>query len=137
MVSVCYTYTMRTWLKPNTTKQMLPTEAAWLAGFFDGEGSLGVYNRRNRKGGKVFPSYVLSVPNTYKPALEKCKQLTTAGNVCNKPYTQENHKPQWVWRVYSQRNVIDVLTQLLPYLVIKREKAEEMLAGWSDIQVDS
>src|SRR5438270_13689339 len=62
---------MRVWLKESTARRMSEVEAAWLAGFFDGEGSLSHY--RGGKDGKYL-SWRICIANTYLPSLERCQR---------------------------------------------------------------
>ncbi len=118
----------RSWLRPCTAKTMTLTEAAWLAGFFDGEGSLTSFLAgRNRK----YPSWVISVPNTYKAALDRCVEYTGVGKV-NVKKVKAKHKPAWCWRVNCQRDIEAVCRQMLPFLIIKRKTVEAFLASWID-----
>jgi hypothetical protein len=48
------------WLKPVTAKTMASTDAAWLAGFFDDEGSFGRY-----RGSRGYGNWILSIANTH------------------------------------------------------------------------
>src|SRR5438270_12268163 len=116
---------MRRWLKECTVREMGTTEAAWLAGFFDGEGCL-TSSLGGHKG--KYRSCIISVSNTHLPSLEYCKQVTGAGSVIKKADATDNHKAKWVWQVQSQRNIASILRQLAPYLVTKREKAAEYLS---------
>ena len=111
---------------------MAEAEAAWLAGFFDGEGSLVAYSSPRSKYGKAWS---LSVPNTNQDAVTRCQQITGAGSVLPRKGTAPAHyKPQWIWSVHSQRNIASILKQILPYLVIKKQASTDFLNEWSDIQ---
>ncbi len=109
---------------------MTPTEAAWLAGFFDGEGCFGQYAAGREK---RYLAWILKIDNTDLQALKYCQQITGCGTVRPKALKQPHHKQQWVWRVYSQRDIQALTTQMLPYLQVKRGIAEEFLAQWKDI----
>ena len=115
-----------------TVRDMSVAEAAWLAGFFDGEGSLTVYmGGRNRQ----YPTWNLSLPNTHLGSLERCREISGAGSISEKTRDHRfNCKRIWVWQVHSQRNIAAIVTQMLPYLTIKRAKADEFLARWSDLR---
>jgi hypothetical protein len=90
---------MRSWLKEQTAREMTPTEAAWLAGFFDGEGCFGQYAAGREK---RYLAWILKIDNTDLQALRYCQQITGCGTVRHKALKQPHHKQQWVWRVYSQ-----------------------------------
>jgi hypothetical protein len=122
----------RSWLKPCSTKEMPSAEAAWLAGFFDGEGSVTVYLAgRNR----AYPTYIISIPNTHKGSLDRCVEITGVGkvvskNMKNKP---DHYKQQWQWQVQSQRNIASVCLQMLPYCCIKQDKIRECLTFYEQL----
>jgi hypothetical protein len=119
----------RSWLRPCGANTMTLTEAAWLAGFFDGEGSLSRYmSGRNRN----YPSWVISVPNTNLAALKRCAAYTGAGRI-NPKKVKPRHQPQWQWRVDRQRDIEAVCRQMLPYLIIKRRAVESFLSEWIDV----
>lgn len=103
---------------------MSPTEAAWLAGFFDGEGSISTY-----LGGRLrsSPCWLITCSNTHLGALERCKEYAGCGTVGYKQVRPE-HKPQWQWRVHARADVIATCEQMLPYLIIKREAVTSFLA---------
>lgn len=109
---------------------MSTTEKAWLAGFIDGEGSIGFYLAgRNR----TYPAWYISVPNTHKGSLDYCKIITGTGTVVKKKAATERTKEQFQWRVNPQREIAAILKQIFPYLVIKRAQAEKFLNSFVDL----
>lgn len=93
------------------------TEIAYIAGIVDGEGDLG-------KWGGDFWS--LGVTNTYKPLLLYLQQKV--------PYSKfhfykaiGNRKDAGGWALYGNFKIRALLELLLPYLTVKRAKAEEAL----------
>jgi hypothetical protein len=123
---------MRVWLKDRTVLNMSTTEAAWLAGFFDGEGSLTKSTGgRNHK----YKSWIVSISNTCLESLQFCSKITNAGSICTKDRKNiENRKPAWDWRVNSQRNIVAICEQMLPYLIIKKIKVKQFLEEWTDLK---
>ena len=106
---------------------MMPTERelAYLAGFFDGEGSVLITKTRGRH---VSPSYriVLSAVNTNHQSLVDLR--TAFGGSIGRIHTTVIHrKPAWQWHVACQKAAA-VLQLLLPLLRIKRKEAEIALA---------
>jgi len=121
---------MRSWLNAVKARRMSPTEAAWFAGFFDGEGTLASYlGGRGRK----HLCWGLQIPNTDLCSLEHCKRITGAGNIQLKHRADGRKKDQWVFRITAQRDLVVVLSQVREYLVIKKDGVTDFLASWQDL----
>jgi intein/homing endonuclease len=118
----------RSWLAENRTKKMSKEEAAWLAGFFDGEGCLCNY----RAARATFP-YRLTLPNTCLISVKRCLFISGAGSIIKKKKYVSRHKQQWIWQVSRQKEIFDVLTQLSPYLVTKKRIVRAFLSKWRDV----
>ena len=116
-------------LKPLRTRKMSDTEAAWLAGFLDGEGCLAVYPVRDK-----YRAYHITVPGVHYGSLKRCRDLTDTGNVTVKHEADAVRQKQWYWRVASKRDIVDIIRQVLPYLTVKREDALVILADWRAYQ---
>lgn len=105
---------------------MKPTEAAWLGGIIDGEGSItegGPYQ------GKKTTRWQLSAVNTDRRLLERCFEITGVGSILVKAARKEGHKELCAWNVTSYRNMDHILRQIRPFLVIKGEKADRFFAA--------
>jgi hypothetical protein len=108
---------------------MSVAEAAYLAGLIDGEGSI-VAAKRNNQGRTT---YRLQVANTYLPILEWCVQTTGVGTIVKRKSRNAKHKDSMWWQCYSW-NAYDVLKQTLPYMLLKGDKAKEMMAELDTIK---
>jgi hypothetical protein len=106
---------------------MSQAEAAWLAGFMDGEGNINLYIRKNGK-----KSWTLAAFNNFKPALDKCKLITGAGSVIPKGH-RKNRQQQWQWHVTSQRDIASICRQIAPYSTAKLMKINWYLDQWIDL----
>lgn len=84
---------------------------SYLAGFFDGEGSIGFYSRSPR----------ITVVNTYLPILKQFKTIF-GGSIIKRQKVEEHHKYSYAW-VLCGNKIDTVLTTLLPYLKEKRKQA--------------
>jgi hypothetical protein len=96
---------------------------AYLAGLFDGEGSVNIFKQSNRKD-RINPGYFLeiSIGNTHKGVLQWVLENFGGRLTQNaEQYTKRNH-PTWRWRA-SSNEASEVLTIMLPYLVVKKEQA--------------
>lgn len=100
-------------------------QAGYLAGLVDGEGSIIALKRRD---GSV-KSYRLQVTNTCIPVLQWCLHVTGIGTLQSKS-TQHNALPHYLpcgtWMAYGVK-AASVIRRILPYLIIKREKAKALL----------
>ena len=111
-------------LKP--TKEDL----SYLAGFFDGEGSIYIITnyKRNQH------SLVVSITNTDMKILNWIKDFF-GGNIAKTLFIKEkNNKPCGRIRFYSQ-NALFFLKQIEPFLKIKKEKARLAIRFQSQLKV--
>lgn len=105
-------------------RDMTETDKAYLAGIIDGEGSI-VLKRsriRSKTSDAVWTYYRLElrVGNTSIELLEWIKQF--GGNYYYEK-TKDGQKPRYQWCI-TTRGAAEILEEVLPYLIIKREKAE-------------
>jgi hypothetical protein len=96
------------------------TEAAYIAGIMDGEGSIFLFQARTRNNRIAIR---MSVSNTDLDLLEWIREKTGIGSIVTKPSKNPKHKNANWWQANAEA-AEHVLTQILPYLVIKREQAE-------------
>lgn len=87
------------------------SEFRYLAGFFDGEGSVGI------TGG----SLCVRVVNSYRPVLERF-QRTFGGSIGVHRAGDAKSRLTWVWRIYGA-DAESALRHLLPHLHEKRAQA--------------
>jgi hypothetical protein len=99
---------------------MLPVEAAWLAGFIDGEGCLQVVRAR-----RVTYDASVMVGHTDLAVLERCSALA-GGSICLVRTRSAAWKPSYRWNVRG-KGVTPLLEAVLPYLVVKQEQAKILL----------
>lgn len=114
--------------RDTTARTMLAYEAAWFAGFFDGEGSIFSY-----KGGSNGKSkcWRFSIANTNLGSLEQCKEYAGCGTIGIKSAPQDiKHKQQWIYKINTKSNIALVTEQLLPYLCIKQEAVKKFLEDY-------
>lgn len=97
---------------------MNPTDAAWAAGFLDGEGCVSVV-RCTHKGVAREQVQVLVDAAQVKPEPLRKLAVLFGGTVRFNPRQQGIY----TWRVYGRKAGV-VLTAVLPYLVGKRRQAE-------------
>jgi hypothetical protein len=97
------------------------TELAYLAGIIDGEGSFVLHNHGNHKFGCS-----LNVGNT-DPRLLHWIQARFGGSVRHEGRASMRWKPVYRWKA-NATDLDTIITAVLPFLVIKRDRAELMLA---------
>lgn len=96
----------------------------WLAGFVDGDGTIGVWSNHVGKA----PGFTarMSIYNTYKPLLIKiAKELD--GRLNETSFTPGRQKPCYMV-TWTGDNAKRILTKILPFLQIKAEVAKLALA---------
>lgn len=106
-------------VRTSPARIMDPIEAAWLAGVFDGEGNI-AHPRKGR------PGVRLTVNNTCEPFVQRILEVVATGSIFYRPSKNPRHSDQWVWQCHAE-NARILLRQMLPWLIVKREKAEEVL----------
>ena len=105
--------------------------AIWFAGFFDGEGAIMIAKFKRHDTRSDNPQYTLrlDVGSTDLSILQHIKQHFDCGHI-TQPHGQlrfPNSKPCYHW-VATDRTAAKVLKRLLPYLVLKKERADLALA---------
>jgi hypothetical protein len=96
-------------------------EKAYLAGIVDGEGSIFVgktYKRLN--------TMMVNVSNT-DPRLHMWLKNHVGGSVTEEKRRFPNRRKVWLWQISSNK-AADMLEQIFPYLVIKKDQAETAIA---------
>ena len=92
----------------------------YLAGFFDGEGTIGVYSQR--RGISSLMRLQAAAGGTDRRPLDMLA-ATFGGNVVKHAPKGFGRKPQWVWEAYG-RCAKQFLIAIAPHLIIKRKEAE-------------
>lgn len=94
--------------------------AAWLAGYFDGEGC--VYLPKNGVGVE------LSIASTDGDVIAAVHKRLGVGIVTRVEFSEENWKTKYHWRVRNYPQCDKILRMMRPFLTIKAGKADEALA---------
>lgn len=120
----------------------------YLAGLFDGEGSVGLYAVTNgRANSKTYYSPKLVIVGTYRPMIEAVHAFVGLGSFSTQkrqalsvlPNSKTKYsvsgrsktrlcKQGWKWAVTSQSDIVHVLKKIIPLLHEKRTQAEAVLA---------
>lgn len=108
-------------------QQVKPEELAWLAGFWDGEGSITVFQtKRRNKTDKYNASLVLTNTDEHV-ILHTIKLLDRFGinlHLFKRVSNTEKHKDSYQLTTRNMVTIKKILTLLLPYLVCKKAQAE-------------
>jgi hypothetical protein len=97
-------------------------EKAYLAGLFDGEGSIGYYKR----GYSHFAYF--SICNTDFRLARWILDRTSIGTFTTRgAHGHLGKKPQWEWRIRSKGEIKLILTTIQPYLIIKADQVDLLL----------
>lgn len=101
------------------------TTLAYVAGLFDGEGSIVIGCGKNKKG-RVAPSYWLQVgiTNTDRELIDWLHQ-TFGGHISDNSHSpsRRNQRACWAWRIMSTHALI-FLRSIDPFLRVKKAQAE-------------
>ncbi|MEE9198006.1 MAG: hypothetical protein V3U45_07655 [bacterium] len=107
---------------------MKTEDAAWLAAALDGEGSLTWNWQELPNGPRAYPE--LRVYNTVKEFVEKAARVMETRTAIYENHSPERHGGRTVYAAACTRReeVGRLLQAVLPYLIIKRERAVEILS---------
>lgn len=86
----------------------------YIAGFFDGEGSI---SRRTPRNG-----YAITIPQTELNVLNEIRSFVCFGSIYAVAKKHEHWKDNWVYNRHAQREVLHFCESVAPFLVIKRDK---------------
>lgn len=108
---------------------------AWAAGFFDGEGSIQIITSYPKKNGKAYPnnSLRLSLGQTDLYPLELFRENFGGAISARRPHTNPKYKKVWEWYSGGSKKSSEILTILLPYLIVKKRQAEIGLEFYSKV----
>lgn len=99
---------------------MTELELAYLAGFFDGEGCIGIYQNGNTKGYFLSVQITQNDSATSRPMLEQLRDLW-GGSISGRTHQSTGNR-RLGYTLTGDRAAV-LLDALLPYLVGKREQA--------------
>ena len=108
-------------------QQVTPTELAWLAGIWDGEGTFGIYRYKQTSNGKWSYSGRLTLSNTSKEMISEIERIFNLLEVKvslwqAKKGRKENHKLEVHLTLNRMKEVKLICEKLQPYIVAKKER---------------
>lgn len=98
-----------------------PTEAAYLAGIIDGEGTVFLARSGKRR------TVRLSFYSTCREIVDWAHSRI-GGSIVFHPSRHVQHADGWEWRVHSLSHAARVARAVLPYSIIKCKKLEAMIS---------
>lgn len=102
------------------------SEKAWLAGFVDGEGYIGITHQTKKETSSSSASDIyhplLIITNTNKEALEYIQRITAVGAVYSGKLPKNNEKPSYQYKISKRDDILAILGLILPYLKIKKQQ---------------
>ncbi len=110
---------------PSTSTEELfmnNTEKAYVAGIIDGEGTITLTRRRKNE----TPCPHISVANTNLEMLEWLRSKL-GGIICSKKKYQPHHKQSYTWTIKLAGKCLQLLSDIRPYLIIKRQHADLLI----------
>ena len=110
---------------------MKETDAAYIAGIIDGEGSI-LLTKLSRN---THRAPVVSVPSTTIELLDYLKETIGHGKITRKTnYNKEKHKDCFTY-ILERNQAIDLLKEVSPYLIIhsKKKRANLILSKYKDL----
>lgn len=109
-------------------RAMKGTEAAYVAGIIDGEGSLTlVHRKRNEMRGWESIEPHVRISNTNLELMKHLSVLLGARPYASHGRPKSHWKPQYTIGISAFAEIEALLERIIPYLVIKRRRAEIML----------
>jgi hypothetical protein len=92
---------------------------SYIAGFFDGEGSLMYTDDR----------YRITIPNTNKEVLDRILEHVGYGFVWEVATRKAHWKQSWVYATSDTENTLKFLERIAPYLIVKKENCKNLMPG--------
>lgn len=89
----------------------------YIAGFFDGEGSLG----HNGKG------YRITISQTNFPVLKTIQDFAGFGNIFKNRKRKSHWKESWVYYIARQEEVYIFIKNVLPFIIVKKDLAAKVM----------
>jgi len=108
------------------TNQLTATNAAYIAGIIDGEGTIALTRRHKNENRQL----EISVSNTEMVLLEYLLTVIGTGRISNKRIYSDKHTPSATYTV-SNRQALDLLKQIEPFLLTyKKYRAKLVLKNY-------
>jgi hypothetical protein len=94
-----------------TTNRLSPTQAGYLAGLIDGEGTIALARRHASENRQL----VISISSTEPAILDYALKTIGAGKITRKRVSRKHHAPGLTYAI-ANRQALSLLKQVQPYL---------------------
>ena len=99
----------------------------YIAGFFDGEGNIGIYSSSNRNGCSLRLQVTQNVTDHSTPLLESFRELWGGSLTL---MSRQRRRTAWNYQT-SGISAVTMLKAIHPFLVLKRAEADAALEWWA------
>lgn len=109
-----------------------PTQKAWLAGFIDGEGFIGITFQRKKenKQQSSTPRYhpYLIITNKNRASIFYIKDIVGNGRIYQlRKGTDKSHSPTFQYKLSKMDALVNLLKEIKPYLRVKHKQCNLLL----------
>lgn len=112
--------------KYRKTQDLCETDAAYIGGLIDGEGTVTLIRKHRNENRQLS----VSISSTEIALLDYVKLATGVGKITNKRTSKSHHTPSFAYAVYN-RQALALLQQILPYLKsYKLDRAKLILKNY-------
>src|SRR5258708_4861799 len=108
-------------------KQLSSTDLAYIAGFVDGEGTIGIYRKYDLRK-EWAPGYAerIIIVQVDQTPLKFIQQFFPKSSLSAKKQYFDNHQQSWNLK-YSHTQAYNLAKAILPYLKVKRAQAQTLV----------
>jgi hypothetical protein len=103
-------------------KQLTETDAAYIGGLIDGEGTVTLIRKHKNENRQLS----VSISSTEIALLDYVLTATGVGKITNKRTSKPHHTPSFAYAVYN-RQALALLAQILPYLKSYKLKRAKLI----------
>ena len=115
--------------KYKSTAKLSESEAAYLAGLIDADGTITLCRKHKNENRQL----AVSISNTDRQLLEFVRNSVSSGNITSKRTTKSNHTPSYTYAVYN-RQAFSLLEQITKYLkTYKLKRARLILDKYQEV----
>lgn len=93
----------------------------WMAGLFDGEGSISIKKRTNGKSDKMYTYVQLDLQSSDEDIVERLLRISQIGAIHEIKRKTSTGKTMYGWNVGRKKDVIRFLTAIYPIMSLRRQ----------------